>query len=389
MTPKLLLPLFIGLSTLSLQAQQSVYEAKKSIVAQMNVNKTRCTWDLRLYKEKEVNGKTGLYTSDGREIIPPQFKEILGPPYAWFVLAKKADADKYALFNLAGTKLTEDVYYSMVRVPNSACALRNFDEADPACRDDTYAFSLDYLCSYYLALKANGQRGLLSVEHETLIPFEFGEITHAGGSRFVTAKAGLTATHDLFDVETQTTLLREKEDIKVYFIDQAAPIYIGRSVYQDRMPFYAVKENGKWQLLDTDLSKVFPKEYDEISIQDAYVIARTGQLFDLYTANGDLLISEAADRISSVISGPDGFVYVTEKQENYTYYYTLFNSDKEKLLSWENGRFLTHRTEIYGYASMVVNEMPKKKILAFISIDATTGIFLFEDLSHELVERQE
>ena len=114
MKPKLFFTLIIGTVALSIQAQnsangQSVYDAKKRIVQQLNANKTRCTWDYYLYKEKKVDGKTGLYSYDGKEIIPPKFKEILGPPYTWLVLAKKFGADKYSL------------YYYMIAMKLSYC----------------------------------------------------------------------------------------------------------------------------------------------------------------------------------------------------------------------------------------------------------------------------
>jgi hypothetical protein len=389
-----LLTLFTGLLALTLHAQQSsnkqsVYDAKKRIVQYLNANNTRCTWDVRLYKEKTIDGKTGLYTYEEREIIPPEFKEILGPPYAWFVLAKKTGADKYSLYNLAGTQLTESAYYSAFRIVNNACAVAAFDSTDPACRDNSYIFSLDYLCSYYLVTDSLYQQGILSTDNEVLIPFEYAKITHAGGSRFITLKDYNKVAYDLYDVETQQTLLKGVDDIKVFFVNQAKPIYTGRTIYQDKLPFYAVKANGKWQLLNANLSEVLPKTYDEIKLQDAYVIARAAQLYTVYSSNGDLLIPETPDYVINVINSQNDFIYVTENYVDKNYNYTLFNSNQEELLTWKNGRFLTNRTEIYGYARMVVNEMPKKDILAYIFIDEANGIFLFKDLSYDIVSRKE
>ncbi len=393
MSPNFLLTVFIGLLALNLQAQrplntESVYDAKKRIVQQLNANNTHCTWNFALYKEKKIDGKTGLYTHDGKEVIPPQFKEILGPPYSWFVPVKKMDSDKYSLFNLAGHQLAESAYYSVVRIPNSACAINAIDETDAACMQDAYIFSLNYLCSYYLVMDSTSQKGLLNSDHEILLPFEFSKISHAGGSRFITSGDKKTNSYDLVDVETQKTLLENVEDIKVFFINKSKPIYMGRSTYQDRAPYYAVKDSGKWQLLNPDLSAVLPKVYDEINLKDTFAIARINQLYDLYSYNGDLLVSESPQPITNVISSPKDFVYVTETVQNYTYHYTLFNSNQVELLSWENGEFLTNRREIIAYARIVVNELPGKNVLAFISFDGTKGIFLFKDLSYKIIERE-
>jgi hypothetical protein len=218
--------LLLLLLTLPLQAQnpcvsQSVLDAKKRIVQQLKANQTTCTWNFALYKEKKVGDKIGLYTHTEKEILPPEFKDILGPPYSWFVLAKKMGADKYSLYNMAGSQLAESAYYSVLRIANSACAVEAIDETDAACRDDSYTFSLNYLCSYYLARIDNGKQGLFNSDYETLLPFEFSKIIHAGGSRFITSTGGWPATFDLVDVETQQTLLKDAESIQVSFVDQA------------------------------------------------------------------------------------------------------------------------------------------------------------------------
>ena len=393
MNSSFILTVLIGIIALNLQAQQStnmqsVYDAKKRIVAQMNANNTRCTWNYAKYKELKVDGKTGLYTSDGREIIPPQFKEIFGPPYSWLVPVKKMDSHRYSLFNLAGNQLAESAYGLVVPVLNSDCAVNAIDETNPACRDDSYTFSLNYLCSYYLVMDSTARRGIVSGDHEILLPIEFAEVTHAGGSRFITKSYERPTSYDLVDVETQKTLLENADNIEAFFINKSNPIYSNGKIFQDRTPFYAVKKTGKWQLLNADLSVVLPNSYDEIMMKDSFFIARENQLSELYSPNGDLLVKATPQRITDVIFSPKGFVYVTEEVQDNTYQYTLYNSSGAELLSWENGRFLTNRIEIRGFARLVVSEFPKKDVLAFISIDAENGIFLFKDLTYEVVKRE-
>ena len=326
--PTFLLILFIGLSVLELQAQQSinsqsVFDAKKRIAQQLKANNTTCTWDTHRYKEKRIDGKIGLYTSDGKEIIPPQFKDILGPPYSWFVPVKKAGADKYSLFNLAGTQLAESAYYRVVPISNNKCGLDATAGAYADCCGDTYSFSVNYLCSYYLASDSISRFGLFNSDYDVLLPFEYAKITHGGGSRFITSKDIRLSTYELIDVETQKTLLKDVKDIKVFFVNKSKPTYVGRITYLDRDPYYAVRDSGKWKMLSPDLSPLLPKVYDALSVQDSFIIARENQMYDLYSCRGDLLVSESERYITNVISSPKDFVYVTEKVENYTQYQTL------------------------------------------------------------------
>jgi hypothetical protein len=141
--------------------------------------------------------------------------------------------------------------------------------------------------------------------------------------------------------------------------------------------------------LNTDLAAVLPKAYDEISMKDSFAIVRDDQFYELYSSHGDLLVPSTPKSITEVINGPKGFAYVTKEIQNNIHYSTLCDRNGAELLSWENGDVLTNRTEIFGYARLVVNEIPKKDILAFVSFDGTKGIFVFEDFSYEVVEREE
>jgi hypothetical protein len=345
-------------------------------------------WNTSAFHKVVKNGKCGinLYTSweADQVVIPPIYHQIYGPPFAWLIAVRDTAFGKFAIFNLAGEKLSDFKYTRITPITNSTCifegAFENNALVSRGIRNSQYDFSLLNYCQFYRLENEKYLYGLINSNMEVLLPTEYQGINYAHDNKFIIQKFDSEGKVDLIDVVSKKFLLSDCDDIKVFHSNLTHPFGFGQSLFYHKKAVFAFKKENYWALLNQDIAPLLPNKYTEMYNKDSLIIARDSLGYSIISMDGKIHVNKISDKVIEVIQWDNKLLYLTEVISGSRYSFKLFEKSKGELATFNEGSL---RKDKGGIALIMGENNPYalEDIVAYFYEDPKKGIVILKDLS--------
>ncbi len=335
-----------------------------------NENKTVATEYFPVY----TNGKWGVINSKGETIIKPEYEEAIVIPDSTkdvFLCTYNVDYTE----NTYQTKVINSKENEIITGYETVQALENYDN------NNNLWYETDVLL-----VKKDGKYGLVDFKGKQLLPCEYDSIETLKGvtKSYITKnnnKLGLVDNIGVIILENEYQKIEPVSDkyengyivtdnnkkMGVILRDKTQAVEVKyqdiKKIYGDSK--YVVKEDGKWEIIDTE-GKVYLKDkFDEvISINGENIIIKKDKKYGVITLEGKSKIKTEYNEIKYAF----GENYIFEKDKKYG----VINLSEETVLKPEY-ESLIYREE----AGFFEGVKPNKAETEFIANDFTvklTGI---------------
>ena len=305
-----------------------------------------------------TDNKWGIIDSNGKEIIPPSYQEMIKVPNS----KKDVFLCTYDINNETGEYKTkalnsknEEIYTEYTQIE----ALENLDSKNNLWYEDNI-----------LKVEQNGKYGLIDLSGKEILPVEYNTITVIPGIKNSIKiekdqKYGLATTEGTIILEPNYTDIQK-------FGETYKEGYI--TVNQDKK--YGVTDYMGKQILENKYEKVEP-----IYGKDQFVITETNKQ-KLINKTEELLIDSGFDTIKQITT--NGIIF--EKNNKYGVMNTkgeiIIENEYDMLKEAQEGILIAKKEDKYGIINLQ-NEQKLDFIYTNISYNKTAGLYLAEDSQNQ------
>ena len=277
------------------------------------------------YYTSYENGKFGVINNEGDTVIEPTYDEMIAIPNS----SKAIFVCTYDVDDLSGTyktKVVNDKNEEILSGYDEISALDNFDSKQNIWYEDNV-----------LRVKKDGKYGLINFEGTQILPCEYDEISALNGVKsnyivkkgnnvgLVNEKGQIIIKAEYKDILTMKEGYKNEyiivsQDDKYGVISTSGNILIEPSYdsvkYLGNSNLFAVKQEEKWKLIDTQDSKVIiDGEYKDIveAKSESIVVVNEDNKYGVVTKENEKKIEPQYDDLKYAFS----IYYIAKKDDKY------------------------------------------------------------------------
>lgn len=224
-------------------------------------------------------------------------------------------------------------------------------------------------------VKRNDKYGTFNSKGKKAIPFEYDYLQSANGKLFISKK---DYVYGIIDANNQTIIDKKYQDI------QSVEIKDKNSSYRIWFSGYKLKEKNKWGLLDSNLKKIVPVEFDVVKLSQTIITAKKDTLVSVYDYTGKELFTAAVDSID-LDSNNNYHLYKYGKRLWRDFNGNISNTNPYK--SWEDELKSKNSKVIDDNYYLAKNDaiIYKTPVVSFAKVEAVED-FMGEDLEYLLIK---
>lgn len=375
----------------NLQAQREVSmekidDSRKKILDVIAKSGKSINFSKRYFRTKYDSGKVGLVDYKGRTVIPIENRLIAGS-FFWLLGVYPDKSSNMSIYNILGQKLTEQVYTSIkpcintdcmaegerILVKKQNCNTESNKSGFPIggsrstyTREDVDKFSLGLYCMYYLVTDTFSRNGVIDAHLNQLIPFEYKNLSYAGGSYF-----------HINNYDSLDTLIDVESNKVVAVADEITP----RSSPYTEENVYLLKNGENVTLLNSSLETIIDKGYTFCWPEKDYIICKDqNKNGTVYNMNGEILIENEPAEIIMVNYEEPYFIYNVIHREKETPLQEIKDRSGNVIYSFTDGNLIVDQGWFRNYTSRIPNKDENKKIIGYIH-SKNKGVIIYEDYS--------